>query len=63
MLTFVNGASHRCAALPLTKASIPDKGQLSNPIRWRAQPLLMLPSALDMACDSHYSYGDAHGYR
>lgn len=30
---FVNGASHRCAAIPLTKPATSDLGRSSNPIR------------------------------
>ena len=36
MSGFVNGASHRCAAMPLTKPDISDLGQSSNPIRKHA---------------------------
>lgn len=58
---FVNGATHRCAAMPLTKPATSDFGLSSNPIRRHAPPLLMLPSAPDMACGSRYSYAGVHG--
>ena len=42
---FINGASHCCAAMPLTKVAISDFGLSSNPIKGSApaRPLCFYP--------------------